>query len=93
VLESSDAGREIECALQEMRTIVPDRWASFVFPELEQMAREVLYGGRCAYKGERDDLGLARLTDVFALKTVRLLAGRTCPNTSVSVGSTVQTWS
>jgi hypothetical protein len=73
-LAAGEGARAVERSLLDMRTIVPERWAAFVFPELQQVAQEVVNRAGQRSAGSRDDVSLERLNDVFALKTVRLIA-------------------
>jgi hypothetical protein len=73
-VSAEEGAREVERRLEDIRAIVPEMWTNFVFPELVQLAQEVCLRAKRRPHGYRDVLSIERLRDVYALKTVRLLA-------------------
>jgi hypothetical protein len=73
-LTAEEGVQEAEKTLTEMRAVVPDNWTDFVFPELIRLAQEVYSRAKQRKSRGKDNLTVERLSDVFALKTVRCLS-------------------
>jgi hypothetical protein len=71
-LPATEGAKAIEDCITALESLVPPKWHSFIFPELRTIAGE-LCERAISSVSERDEVGLERMRDIYALKTIRLI--------------------